>query len=164
MIIKEITTRRSIRKFKPDAVSDEAVLEIIKAAEFAPSGRHIKPIEYVIVREQGIRENMFGMLGDDFILEAPVLIIPIADTQKSTLIMQDISIASGYMFLQAISLGLGTVWKNLNSENTEKLKTMLGIPSNYTMINLIPVGYPAEDQPPHDDGEFDANKIRREKF
>jgi len=164
MIIKEITGRRSIRSYKPDPVSDDAIIEIIKAAEFAPSGRHIRPIEYIIVKDKTIKKKLFDIFGDNFINEAPALIIPISDTGKSPLSMQDLSIASGYMFLQAKSLGLGTVWKNINEEKKGEVKQLLAIPAGYTMINMIPVGYPAENPPEHADDEFDAGKIHLEKF
>lgn len=164
MIIKEIAARRSIRGYKPDPVPDDAITEIIKAAEFAPSGRHIRPIEYVIVRDQKTKDKMFETLGDDFIKNAPVLIVPAGDTAKSALCPQDLSIASGYIFLQAKALGLGTVWKNLSPENADKIKAILGIPANFMLINLIPVGYPAENLPDHADGEFEKNKIHFDKF
>ena len=164
MIIKEISGRRSIRNYKPDPIPDDALTEIIKAAEFAPSGRHIRPLEYIIIKNPDTKKKLFDIFGDDFIKEAPALIIPVGDTQKSTLYMQDLSIASGYMFLQAVSLGFGTVWKNVNEEKKGQIKALLGIPAHYTLINLIPVGCPAEILPPHTDSEFESGKIHRENF
>ncbi|PIP92152.1 nitroreductase, partial [Candidatus Wolfebacteria bacterium CG18_big_fil_WC_8_21_14_2_50_39_7] len=35
MIIKEISNRRSVREYKPDDVTDELIIEIIKAGQFA---------------------------------------------------------------------------------------------------------------------------------
>jgi nitroreductase len=164
MIIKEIAGRRSVRAYKPDPVSDKDISEIIKAAEFAPSGRHLRPVEYVIVKDRKTKDALFAILGDDFIRQTPVLIIPAGDTQKSALTVQDISIASGYIFLQAYSLGLGTVWKNINTENAAKIREVLGIPEHFAIINVIPLGYPAENLPPHDDGEFETSKIHEERF
>jgi nitroreductase len=164
MIIKEIRNRRSIRSFKPDPVSDEALTGIIKAAEFAPSAKHIRPLEYVIVKDQKIKDELFKSAGQDFIKAAPALIVAVSDTKKSDFAVQDLSIASGYMFLQACALGLGTVWRNVYDTNRDEIKKILGVPANYTVINIIPVGYPAEDLPPHDDSEFDPKKIHHEKF
>jgi len=164
MIIKEIAARRSIRSYKQDPVPDEALIEIIKAAEFAPSGRHIRPLEYIIIKNPDTKKKLFDIFGDDFINEAPAIIVPVADTQKSALFMQDLSIASGYMFLQAKSLGLGTVWKNVHGKNADEVKKLLAIPSHYDMINLIPVGYPAENLLDHTDDEFEKDKIHFDKF
>ena len=164
MIIKEIIERRSIRNFKPDAIPDETILEIIKAAEFAPSAMHIKPIEYIIIKDQATKNKLHEILGDEFIKEAPVLIVPVSDTKKSAHSIQDISIASAHMFLQARASALGTVWKNLSTENSEKIKDVLGIPAHYMAINLIPVGHPETELDPHSDNEFDRGKIHMEKF
>jgi nitroreductase len=38
-----IQTRRSIRNFKPDPVSDKAISELLEAARLAPSGSNIQP-------------------------------------------------------------------------------------------------------------------------
>jgi nitroreductase len=76
-------------------------------------------------------------------------------------VIQDISVATENMFLQAAALGLGTVWKNLRSEHIEPVKKALGLAENHVVINIIPVGYPKTKPAPHTDKEFDTNKIHK---
>jgi nitroreductase len=68
------------------------------------------------------------------------------------------------MFLQAMALGLGTVWKSLQPGWPEKIKKLLGIPKRYTIINIIPVGYPKKEPEPHTDKDFDDKKIHEERW
>jgi len=77
-----------------------------------------------------------------------------------------ISVASENMFLQATALGLGTVWKALKHEfaEAEKIKKLLGIPEQYTVVNIIPVGYPEEKPKPYQDEDFDDKKIHQERW
>lgn len=164
MIIKEILNRRAVREYKADDISEDKIIEIIKAGQFAPTAHGSKAVEFVVVRDQKTKENIFNIVGQDFIKEAPVLIIPIADMGKSILPVQDISVASENMFLQAQALGLGTVWKNLEHDWQGPVKKLLNIPSDYAAINIIPVGYPKGKIEQHSDVEFFEDKIHKDIF
>lgn len=165
MVIDVIKKRRAIRKYKLDPVSDEDIKEIVKAAQFAPTGHGNKAVEFIIIKNQETKNKIFEVIGQDFIKEAPVLIVPVVDPGKSVLSVQDLSIASAHMFLQATALGLGTVWKNLLSDDwEEKVKVILGIPAGFRAINIIPAGYPAEELAEHSDEEFSEKKIHNEKW
>lgn len=57
MILKEILSRRSIREYKPDAVPNELILEIIKAGQFAPTAVNNRSVEFIVVRDQSFIER-----------------------------------------------------------------------------------------------------------
>ncbi len=163
MIIEPIRKRRSSRTYKSDPISDEFINEIIKAGQFAPSAMGRCAVEFVVIRDQKVKDAIFAVIDQDYIKTAPVLIAPVA-TDKSVLPVQDLSIVSEHIFLQATQLGLGSVWKNLNEQWEEKVKEILNIPSNFRMINIIPIGFPAEEKPEHGDEEFKVEKIHQEKW
>jgi nitroreductase len=166
MIIKEISNRRSVREYTQKPVSPEDILEIIKAGQFAPTARNNKAAEFIVIREQKTKDEIFAVTGQEFVKNAPVLIIPTTDTAKTNCPTQDLSVVSENMFLQATALGLGTVWKALKGEfnEAEKIRNILGIPSNYAVINIIPVGYPKNKPETHSDSEFDSKKIHKERW
>jgi len=168
MIIKEILNRRSMREYQEKAVLEEDITEIIKAGQFAPTNRNNQAIEFIVVRDQQTKEKIFEIVGQEFVKEAPVLIIPVSDTTQTKCPVQDLSVASENMFLQATALGLGTVWKALKMEDAEeeedKIRKLLEIPEQYMVINIIPVGYPKEKPIPHTDKDFKAKKIHHEKW
>jgi len=166
MIIKQIANRRSVREYKIDAIPEEYIIEIIKAGQFAPSARHNLAIEFVVVKNQETKNRIFEIVGQEFIKQAAVLIIPATDTTKTNCPVEDLSVASENMFLQATALGLGSVWKAIKKEfnEEEKIKKLLGIPQQFKVINIIPVGYPKEKSEPHTDKDFNSAKIHREKW
>ncbi len=165
MVTKEILNRRSVREYKDKEVPDEYITEIIKAGQFAPTARHNQAVEFITIKNQKTKDAIFEIVGQELVKMAPVLIVPISDTTKSTdLALQDLSIASENMFLQATALGLGTVWKNIRPEWRGKIKQLLGIPDSFEVINIIPIGYPKEKPTPHSDNDFDAKKIHQEKW
>lgn len=134
MIIKEILNRRSAREYKPKAVSQEYIIEIIKAGQFAPTASNNRAVEFIVIEKQETKNNIFEIIGQEFVKEAPVLIVPVSNTAETNCPIQDLSVASENMFLQATALGLGTVWKNLQPEGSEKIKKILGIPEQYMVM------------------------------
>lgn len=164
-MIKEIISRRSVRSYKSTPVKKEDIIEIIKSAQYSPSGRHSRAWEFIIVNDKKEKDEIYNLIGQEFIKEAPVLIVPTVDTKKTNLGMQDLAIASENIFLQAAQLGLGTVWKNLDIEWASKVKKILGIPDHFLVINIIPLGYPKEDVNPHNEkDDFESSKIHWGKW
>jgi nitroreductase len=166
MIIKEISNRRSIREYQQKEVPEECIVEIIKAGQFAPTAKHNQAVEFIVIKEQKTKEAIYDITDQEFVREAPLLIVPVTDTTKTNCPVEDLSVASENMFLQAAALGLGTVWKNLKAEFGEekRVKELLGIPEQYKAINIIPVGYAKEEPLAHTDKDFDAKKIHHEKW
>ncbi len=58
----------------------------------------------------------------------------------------DSSIVSTHMMLQITELGLGSTW--VASFDPSKAREILNIPDNLEIVNLLPFGYPAEDEVP----------------
>lgn len=166
MILKEILNRRSIREYKPEAVPDELILEVIKAGQFAPTAVNNRSVEFIVIKDQAIKDKLDEILESkqEYVKKAPVIIVPIVDTVASRLPIQDLAVASQNMFLQAAALGLGTVWKNVRPEPAPAIKKLLNIPEKFTLANIIPLGYPATAVEPHTDNDFSAAKIHYEKF
>jgi len=172
MILHAIKNRRSVREYKSKLVSDKDILEIIKAAQFAPSARHNMAVEFIVIKEQKTKEAICEIINanrqfktnQDYVKNVPVLLIPVTDKNKTEMPIQDLSVASENIFLQAAVLGLGTVWKNIWPEIEEEMKKLLGLPINFTLINIIPIGYPQEKIEPHSDKDFSQKKIHYEKW
>jgi len=54
----------------------------------------------------------------------------------------DVTIAVDHMTLAAAAEGLGTCW--IGAFYEDRVKEILGIPSNVSVVALLPLGYPAE--------------------
>ena len=163
MIIESIKNRRSARMYKSITVSDDDIQEIIKAAQFAPTAMNKRGIEFVIVKDQQTKDAIHEVLVQQYLKDAAVLIVPVANS-SCVLPVQDLSIASAHIFLQATALELGTVWKNVSPEASVRVKEVLHIPADFQVINVIPVGYSSQELEPHSDEEFSQEKIHQEKW
>ena len=77
-----IEQRRSIRKFKADAVPNEHIRALIDAARLAPSGSNAQPWRFKIVTDEAIRLKLAeAAYSQSFIGQAPVVLVCCADIQ-----------------------------------------------------------------------------------
>lgn len=79
-LLDALQARRSIRKFKPDPVSDECLKELLEAASLAPSASNLQPARYIIVKSPEARAKLNDCTPLSFVTKAPVTIICCADS------------------------------------------------------------------------------------
>lgn len=148
-----IFKRRSIRKFQDKPVEDEKISLLLQAAMAAPTACNHQPWEFVVVNDQEImdrfRKDMpFGKYN------APMAIIvchnggaghkPLCDQFW----VQDCSAATENILIAAVALGLGTVWLGVHPVKTLKgvVSRIIDLPRNVEPLNVIYIGYPAEEK------------------
>jgi len=148
-VYEAIRTRKSVRAFLPRAVPDELLRKVLEAARAAPSARNAQEWRFVAVRDSGIRERLaMEAARQPFIGMAPVLLACCAETDGR--IMRcgqpaypiDVAIAMDHLSLAAAAEGLGTCW--IGSFDEGLAKEILGIPSAVRVVQLMPLGYPAD--------------------
>jgi nitroreductase len=57
-IIDVITSRKSIRRYKPDPIPDEMIDKILEAARWAPTGENYQPWILIVIRDQETRNRI----------------------------------------------------------------------------------------------------------
>ncbi|MDP3051745.1 MAG: nitroreductase family protein [Eubacteriales bacterium] len=151
-ILKLMAERRSIRRFKPDAIPREITENLIEAARWAPSAGNLQPwYFYVVVREDRRRCLANAALNQDFLAEAPVCIVVCTEAGRSEAhyggrgrnlyCLQDTAAATQNILVLATAYGLGTCW--VGAFDQSKLKSCMGLPEAHRPVALIALGYPA---------------------
>lgn len=151
-IIRNIKTRRSVRKFSGMEVPSEILDEIITAGLYAPSAMNTQLWQITVVKnEEKIVElqNAISVALDrpDYhrFYGAPVfVIVSIPDDYRHGAV--DTACVLENMFLAAHSLGVGTVWINqvrdsYNHPEVRSVLTSLGIPENHACYGCVAIGY-----------------------
>jgi len=156
-LFEAIKTRRSIRAFTNEEVSEEEVRKLIDAARHAPSAGNIQPWEFVIVRDPQRKHRLAAAaLNETFIEEAPVVIVVCTNEIQSDLgygdrgvtlyCLQDTAAATQNILLAACALGLGTCWVGAFYE--EEVRKVVNAPRGVRPVAIVPVGHPAEKPSP----------------
>lgn len=153
-IIKNIETRRSIKKYKSDPVPEELIDIIAKSGTYAPSGLNKQSPIIIKVTTKEIRDKLskinarIAKMPENFdpFYNAPVLLVVLANKNIPTYIY-DGSLVMQNMMLTAHSLGLGSCWIHRAKETFEttegaSLLKSLGISEDYEGIANCIIGYP----------------------
>ena len=152
-----IETRRSVRKFKPDAVPKELLEKIVRAGTYAPSGMGWQSPIILAVTNKELRDELskwnariMGTDSDPF-YGAPAVLVVLADKSKPTY-LYDGSLVMGYLMLAAHALGLGSCWihrakEEFESPEGKELLRSLGIEGDYEGIGHCIVGYTDGEEP-----------------
>lgn len=166
--MQNILTRRSIRKFKSNNVTDEMIKQILKAAMAAPSAANKQTWDFIIVKDRKVLDSIpeihpYAKMSQ----EAPVAILVCGNTNRSDgrgFWVQDCAAASQNILLAANSLGLGSVWCGVYPKEglTKAFKEKFDLPEEIYPLSFIPIGFPAEEKPPSK--RYDENKIHYEKW
>ena len=57
--------RRSIRRFKPDPISDDTVIKILDAAHYAMSGANSQPWEFIVIKDPKVKKKIYEIYQKD---------------------------------------------------------------------------------------------------
>lgn len=159
VVLDEMKTRRSIRKFKPDMVPADVLDQIIEAGTFAANGRGLQSPIIIAVTNKEMRDKIMEMNrmiggweeGFDPFYGAPVILIVLADASCPTAVY-DGSLTMGNLMLAAHDLGIGSCWIHRAKEEFESdwgrnLLRSLGVNGDYEGIGHCALGYADGDYP-----------------
>lgn len=146
-----LQARRSIRKFTDEAVSKEQIDALLHAAMSGPSACNARPWAFYVVTDTQTLEKLRGATPYTR-MGAPMAIVVCGDLTKAlpeamaAYWVQDCSAATENILLAATDLGLGTVWCGIHpkKEAEENVRAALALPEAMIPLNIIYVGYPAE--------------------
>lgn len=145
-----IHARRSIRKFTSQPVSREAIMSILDAGRWAPSGLNNQPWRFLILRHPDDRmEKLAGCTKYAHIVhQAQALIVVFLDKAAMYHPMKDYQGAGACiqnMLLAIHELGLGGVWLGEIVNQASDVAQVLNLPMDqWELMAVIALGHPAQ--------------------
>lgn len=163
-----IQNRRSTRRFTEQLLNPEQVASILRAALMAPSSKHKNPWQFVVVEDKEKLEQLAQCKphGAGFLAGCALAVVVLANVMESDVWVEDASIASIYMQLQAEDLGLGSCWCQIRNrqdaageEAAQYVRTLLHIPYQLEVLSIIGFGYKARPNAPLDEAQLQWEKV-----
>lgn len=158
-VLENIHARTSIRSYLPKEVEEEKIEQLLRAAMAAPTATNRQPWAFIVIKERAVLEELATTLPyTKMAKEAPLAIAVCGDLTKAIegdgqgYWVQDASAATENILLAAQGLGLGAVWTGVYpiKERVKEVQGILHLPTNVVPLNVIPIGYPAENPLPKD--------------
>ncbi len=165
--LKCIQTRRSIRQYKNQTVSDKDLKIILTAGMYAPSAMNKRPWEFVIVQDKKLLEKITQIHPyANFVTEAGTVILACLNTEDAynNYGPVDVALAAQNIMLAAHDLGYGTcfcgVWPE--KERVKDFEKLFDLPKTIEVIGIISLGTPQKQ--PATPERFDAGKIHFDRW
>lgn len=167
VVMNNILTRTSIRKFQQRPVEREKLMALLQAGMAAPTARDLRPWHFVVLSDTADIHKYASTMRrhGDMIAQTPLVIYLCGDTTRMSegdargFWVEDVSCAAENMLLAAHAMGLGAVWTSVYPEmrKVNGVAKALHLPGNLIPFNCMLFGYPAENPEPRQ--KWDDQKI-----
>ena len=149
-IIEAIRSRYSCRAYHEKPIEKDKLDRIFEAARLAPSAMNTQDWRFVVIKDKETRRLVADTTNRPEVFQKASVII--AACSNSDHVMRcgqaigpiDVAIALEHIALQATELGLATCW--IGSFDADKVRTILNIPAEVAIIELMALGYPADNK------------------
>jgi nitroreductase len=165
--------RRSTRKFLDKKVEEFQIKKLLTAALLAPSSKGSRPWEFIIVNDPSLLALLAASKphGASLLKHAPLAIIIAGDKTKSDVWIEDCSIASIFIQLEAEALGLGSCWVQINRRyfndeitSNEYIHEHFNIPDRLEVLTVVGIGYKAVERPPLTECDVQWDKVSINRY
>jgi len=163
-----VFSRRSIRRYTGEPVTDEQVERLLRAAMAAPSAGNQQPWSFVVVRDRETLDAVPAFQPYAAMMpKAPVALVVCGHPKGCKwpqMWAQDCAAATENVLIEAAALGLGAVWLGVHplEEREAGLRALLGIPADVVPFAIVPVGNPAEGKGPSE--RYDPARVHSERW
>lgn len=170
---KVIESRTSIRKFKDTKLEEEKLNRIINSALMSPSWKNATSYKIIVIKDGLIKKQISETIinktdeSEDAVKSAPVCAVIIGNPSQSgevdgkEMYLLDGAIAMEHLILAATAENLGTCW--IAAVDEDKIKNILGVPGEFKVIGLTPIGE-IEESKPHYDKKDIRDIVFQDKF
>ena len=148
-----IITRRSIRNYSGEPVSKDAIESILRAAMYAPSANNQQPWHFLVVDDDGIKEQITQIHPYAKMVKEASFGILICGDESLELSKGywavDCAAATQNLLLAAHGIGLGAVWCGVHPREERKaaFKKLFNLPDHIQPFAVVSIGKPAEEKP-----------------
>lgn len=166
--LEAIMTRRSVRKYTDEPISEAEIRQILEAGMAAPSATNARDWAFVVVTDRETLDKMADVNGRpaQMLKTAPLAILVCGDLNRAFAKAKeywiiDCAIAAENMSLCAHALGLGCVWLGTwpQSDRVQGQAELFGLPEHLVPHSILAFGHPLEQPAPHEN-VYEESQVR----
>jgi len=149
------------------------VVALLRSALISPSSKGAHPWEFVVVDDKNLLNQLAHCKerGAELIENAPLVIVVLADPLQSDVWVEDASVATTMMLLQAEDLGLGACWVQIRNRTMadgkpaeEMVRMILHIPERFRVLSIVAVGHKGMERKPFNEDRLLWEKVHINSF
>lgn len=165
--------RRSMRKFTSENLSQEDLAALMGTVLMAPSSKGTCCWEFVVVDKRELLQQLSECKehGSAMLADAAMAVVVLADPSVSDVWIEDASVATTYLLLQAEDSGLGACWVQVRNRQTadgspaeEMVRRILNVPSHLRVLSIVALGHKGMERKPFNPENLKWDKIHVNAF
>ncbi len=163
--LRLIFSRRSIRQYTDQPISEADLTSLLEAGMAAPSAMNKRPWHLVAVTDKQVLRTIAQSPPYGRNLPGAALVIVVCgDPRVSSWWLQDCTLATQNILVAAAGLGLGAVFLGCHDkpEREGPIRRALGIPDEIGMASVLCIGHPAERKEPRT--QYDPEQAHRDRW
>ncbi|MCU0632201.1 MAG: nitroreductase family protein, partial [Methanolinea sp.] len=140
-----IKSRHSVRKYKPGPVDEHVIRDALECARHAPTAMNLQPWLFGVVRDRTLLKKIAGLTDHGGFIADAAVCFAVFGEKKATYYLEDCCAATETLILSLQAYGVGSCWVAGEKKNyAEAVRKLLLVPDGYTLVSLVPAGFPAE--------------------
>lgn len=168
-----LITRRSTRKYTEEPLTAEETRLILEAALLSPTSKNQHSWEFVVVEDKAMLEKLSVCKPNSakLIAGSALAVVVLGNPLISDVWVEDASIATMNMQLQAEELGIGSCWIQVRERNfsesessSDYLSQLLDVPMPLQALCIVAFGRKVKTASPNNSDELLWEKVHIEKY
>lgn len=142
-----IRSRHSVRKYKDSPIEEKTIKDALDCARLAPTARNEQPWLFGTVQNRDVLRAIADLTDHaGFIADAPICFV-VFGKRDAKYYLEDCCAATMQLLLALQAWGVGSCWvAGEKKDYAEDVRKLLNVPEEYTLVSLVPAGYPEEIQ------------------
>lgn len=169
-IFTVLKTRRSVREYSGEPVSEADIKTMLVCAMQAPSAKNEQPWEFVVIKDRGQLEEIAKLNPNaTFAKNAPLGILICLNQSKEVVRgmgILDIGMAAENLMLAARGLGLGSVFTGIfpSQEKMAIFSRICALPQEILPVGFIVIGHPKDADANHEANRYNQSAVHFDKW
>jgi nitroreductase len=150
-VLRLIKTRRSVRRYSGQPLSEQELEMVLEAGRWAPSGQNNQPWRFAVVAEPAVKDQIAPLTRYGKIIQGAAALIccfaHLPSMYHEVKDHQSIGACLQNMLLMAHGAGLGAVWLGEILKSAAQVRQVLGLGEELELMAVLALGRPGPGNP-----------------
>ncbi|MEW5913727.1 MAG: nitroreductase [Thermodesulfobacteriota bacterium] len=150
-VLELIQSRRSVRRYSGQPLSDQELQMVLEAGRWAPSGQNNQPWRFVVVEDPAVKDQIAPLTRYGKVIQGAAALICCFIHRPSMYNEvkdhQSIGACLENMLLMAHGAGLGAVWLGEILKSAQQVRQVLGLGQELELMAVLALGHPGPGNP-----------------
>ena len=140
-----IKSRHSVRSFKETPLDEKIIDEALACAHLAPTAANRQPWLFGYITSKETMNEIAALTDHGSFIAGAAACFAIFGERDEPYYLEDCSAATENLILALQGYGIGSCWVAGDKKGyAEEVRKLLGVPDQYTLVSLVPAGFPME--------------------